>query len=71
MDEVITFTVRASTNRVGSNVEDTIDIDREDLEGVKEEDWDDYVWEHLGGKEVIYNLLNMDISHSERTGADE
>ena len=65
MDEVITFTITVSTRYVGSKDEETIEIDREDLQDVPEDDWDDYVWDHLGGKEVAHELVNMDISHGD------
>ncbi len=63
MDEKIIFTITVSTSYVGSDSSRDIEIYREDLEGVPEEEWDDYVYEKLGGKEVMFEMLDISISH--------
>ena len=62
-EETIKFTIGVSTGTIGSGKERIIEIDKEDLEGVPEDEWDDYVWEELGGKEDFWDMIDSWIKH--------
>ena len=57
----IKFEVSVSTNKVGSKCTDTLEVDKEDLEGIAEADIDDFVWEECGGKELAFNMCELNI----------
>ncbi len=61
---MIEFKILACTNMVGSEKETTLEIDAEDLEGIPEGKWDDYVWEELGGKDAFWDLIECGINHA-------
>lgn len=46
-------------------IRETFEVDEEDLEDVPEEDQANYVWEKLGGKEAIFDNLDMGCFKSE------
>lgn len=44
---------------VGCHKEDVLEIDKEDLEDIPEKNWEDHVWEKLGGKDAAFNMVDF------------
>lgn len=60
-DETLMFEISVSTRFINSKDKCEFEIPKEELEGVPEDEWEDYVWDHLGGKEKAFEMIEMNI----------
>lgn len=65
MSDKVKFEISVATKYVKSKDRRVIEIDREDLEGIPESQWEDYVWEELGGDDVALEMCYMGINRVE------
>ena len=56
---MLIFKVFCNNGYSGCGIEETLQIEESDLEDVPQEEWADYVWNTLGGREAIFDNVDM------------
>ena len=49
-----TFVISIENGYSGCGIKEDFEVDENDLKDVPRDEWEDYVWDHLGGKEFAY-----------------
>ena len=57
----IKFEIGIATRKVGSRTTQILEVDKEDIEHLDEEELEDYVWEHLGGQDAVWEMIEATI----------
>ena len=63
--KMIKFTLYCDNGYSECGIREDFEVAEKDLEGIPKNEWQDHVWNKLGGKEIIYDQLDMGCFESE------